>query len=300
MEVFSIKEEVRCGYTVTEKLKKIWNIELEMLSKLLSVCEKYNLKIIVYSGTMLGAVRHQGFIPWDDDMDVALPRKDFQKLLEVAKEEFGEPLFFQTALTDSKFFVEYARLRNSSTTGMITWNQSLEYNNGIYIDIFPLDGYIENNFKLNVQLMKKIIIKQFLSVYYADDSYISKKPVVLTKILKLVARIHPYEYWYKKFVENLCRYNECTNRLSQIDHEKKVIRKYWCMKDDLENIIWVPFENIKVPIPSNYDEILNHFYGKYMEFPPVEQRGAWHENMIVFEPDTPYIDYIKGLKDKNA
>lgn len=298
MEVFSLAEEIRNGYTVTEKQKKIWKVEIDLLTELLRVCKKYDLRIMVYSGTMLGAIRHKGFIPWDDDMDVAMPRKDYEKLLNVASNEFKIPFFFQTALTDSKFFVEYARLRNSNTTGMVTWNKSIDYNNGIYIDIFPLDGYIENKIKLNLQLIKRKFLKQFLSTYYADEDYISKKPAFMVHLLQVVAKKKPYKYWYDKFTKNLCKYNGKTKTITQMTHQRFVVEKYWCTEEDFDNLIWVPFENIEVPVPVKYDEFLKRFYGDYMKFPPVEERGEWHGGVITFDPDTPYKEYITKLESK--
>lgn len=289
----SINEEVRNGYIVTEKLKKIWNVELDLMEKLFSVCEKYDLHPIVYSGTMLGAVRHRGFIPWDDDFDIALQRTEFNKLLEVAENEFRGDYFFQTALSDRKFFFGYARLRNSSTTGMITWNKSKDYNNGIYVDIYVLDGIPQNAFLLKKQYIEKEIVKQILVCYNIDDEYHSRKPKWLVKAIHLLAQSRPYEEWYKIYTHVISKYSGKADKLSQMTHEMQVIKKYWCYKSDLKDIIWVDFENTKVPVPQNYDSILRHFYGDYMKFPPVSERGAWHETQIEFDPDQSYLEYMK-------
>ena len=88
-----LNEEVRCGYTVTKQMKEVWAVELDMLEKLLSVCKKHDIKIFASGGTMLGAVRHQGFIPWDDDIDMMMFRDDYEKLCKVAQEEFEYPYF---------------------------------------------------------------------------------------------------------------------------------------------------------------------------------------------------------------
>lgn len=105
----------------------------------MKVCEKYGLTCWAIAGTMLGAERHKGFIPWDDDIDVALPRKDFQKLIEVAKLEFKDPYFLQTPRSDLGYYSSTIRLRNSNTTGIIVQDKKKKINNGIYIDIFPMD-----------------------------------------------------------------------------------------------------------------------------------------------------------------
>ncbi|MCI8515617.1 MAG: LicD family protein [Hungatella sp.] len=289
---FNLEPENRCGYEVSAKLKKIWKTELQILQEIIRVCNKYHLRLTMWAGSMLGGVRHQGFIPWDDDLDVALLREDYEKLVEVADKEFKKPLFFQTALTDSKFFFGYARLRNSETTGMITWNQSSDYNNGIYVDIYVLDGYDDKKANLRRQLQKRDFISQFLNTYYADDTYQSRKPAMVTKLFQSIAHVHPYEYWNKRYTNIITEYNDTATRVSLMTHEEKDIKKYWCSKSDFNEIIKLPFENMEVPILKNYDKILRNFYGNYMEFPPVELRGAWHENLIIFEPDIPYREYL--------
>lgn len=289
---FNTEPEVRCGYKVSSKLKKIWNVEINLLLEIIRVCDKYNLRFTLWAGTMLGAIRHKGFIPWDDDLDIALPREDYEKFLKVADTEFKSPYFLQTALTDNKFFFGYARLRNSETTGMITWNKSADYNNGIYVDIYVLDGYDANKRKVKLQLIKRDIVKQLLNVYYADKTYKSRKPGIIVKLIKIFSHIRTYEYWYKKYVNIISKYNSTAGRLGMMTHEVKDIKKYWCKYTDFNDIVMLTFEGIKVPVLKNYDVILKNFYGNYMEFPPVELRGAWHEDLIIFNPDISYKEYL--------
>ena len=283
---FNTEPEVRCGYKVSSKLKKIWNVEINLLLEIIRVCDKYNLRFTLWAGTMLGAIRHKGFIPWDDDLDIALPREDYEKFLKVADTEFKSPYFLQTALTDNKFFFGYARLRNSETTGMITWNKSADYNNGIYVDIYVLDGYDANKRKVKLQLIKRDIVKQLLNVYYADKTYKSRKPGI---IVKYCIGIHRK---CKKYVNIISKYNSTAGRLGMMTHEVKDIKKYWCKYTDFNDIVMLTFEGIKVPVLKNYDVILKNFYGNYMEFPPVELRGAWHEDLIIFNPDISYKEYL--------
>lgn len=139
-----LKEEVRCGYRVSEKMKKVWAVELDLLEKFTSVCEKYNLRYFADAGTLIGAVRHQGFIPWDDDVDVVMPREDYDRLFEIAEKEFSYPYFFQTSLTENGFFRTHAQLRNSLTTGFIPYDRDKDINKGIFLDIFVLDGVADS------------------------------------------------------------------------------------------------------------------------------------------------------------
>ena len=154
-------EEIRCGYTVTSKQKKVWAVELDLLNEFDRVCRNNNIQYFASMGTLLGAVRHKGFIPWDDDLDVCIFRDDFMRLCALSK-EFKSPYFLQTALSDRKYFCGYARLRNSTTTGVISNNASPEYNNGIFIDIYVLDGFSTDDRKLKKQLFDLKIFSRSL------------------------------------------------------------------------------------------------------------------------------------------
>ena len=142
-----LDEEVRCGYTITPKLKKIWAVELDLMSEFARVCDKYDIKWSVAFGTMLGVIRHKGFIPWDDDVDIMLERKEFEKLVQVAPKAFKHPYFFQYALNARKTFMTHARLRNSLTTGYVTGHPKEGYNNGIYLDIDCMDASPQSRIK---------------------------------------------------------------------------------------------------------------------------------------------------------
>lgn len=137
------KEEIRCGWRVDEKTKRIWAVQLEMLDEVERICKKYGLKYFADSGTLIGAVRHQGYIPWDDDIDLAMLREDYETFLKVAPGELKEHLVLQTPYREKNYLRAHAQLRNSRTTGCSREDRKAGYNCGIFIDIFPLDAMPE-------------------------------------------------------------------------------------------------------------------------------------------------------------
>lgn len=108
-----LEEEIRDEFLVDVKRKQVWAVELDLFLKFVTVCRKYNLRYYADSGTLLGAVRHQGFIPWDDDMDFVMFRDDYDKLCEVGEKEFGHPYFFQSERTDPGTIRGHIQIRNS-------------------------------------------------------------------------------------------------------------------------------------------------------------------------------------------
>lgn len=286
------KEEVRCGFTVTEKQKKIWAVELDLVSKLLEVCKKYDLKVFVFAGTLLGAIRHKGFIPWDDDFDVVMYRDDFEKLQEIATLEFREPYFFQTGLSDRSAFIGYGRLRNSLTTGYILDYESATYHQGIYIDVYVCDGLTHDEKKLHKQLIIEKNLTKILNIYGNKIRTRNGLKKTMKRIIhNSFCRVIKYEKVVKWYRKNITRYNKECEEVSTLTHEMSIIQRMKFSKKQFEDIIEMPYENIMVPVPSDYDTMLHHMYGNYMEFPPIEQRGAWHEGIIEFDPDIPYQEF---------
>lgn len=288
------KEEVRCGFTVTSHRKKVWAIELDLLNQLLKVCDKHDIKVCAFSGTLLGAVRHEGFIPWDDDLDMCLTRPEYEKLLAVAPYEFKGQYFLQNAFSDRHYFCGYSRLRNSLTTGIITGQASLEYNNGIYIDVYVLDGLIDDAELLAIQLKKRKWSEYLAGLYCKGYQSTNSVKKLCRKIMRSTyCKIVPYERAIKRYDSILSQYTPHTNKLALMTHADFEIKKYWIYKEDLENLMKVPFEGIQIPIPGNYDRTLKNMYGNYRDFPPVESRGEWHTNMIEFDPDESYVDVLR-------
>ena len=134
--------EWKCDYYVSPLMKKVWAVELDMVNEFIRFCDKYNFTYYAIGGTLLGAARHEGFIPWDDDIDIVVPRKDFDKMEKLAKEFFKAPYFYQTENSDPGYSHHYARLRNSLTTAIPEYDLEcrMKVNQGVWIDIFPLDN----------------------------------------------------------------------------------------------------------------------------------------------------------------
>ena len=134
--------EVREGCEISEYTKRVWAREIELYFEFDRVCKKHNLTYYIAYGSLLGAVRHGGFIPWDDDLDVLMMREDYDALCKIAPEEFKEPFFFQNEHTDKGCRLAFTKLRNSNTCGMTPFEKlhDFRYNQGMFFDIFPLDN----------------------------------------------------------------------------------------------------------------------------------------------------------------
>ena len=163
---FCFEEEIRDGYLVTERVKKIWYTEINLLIAFDRMCKEYNLKYSVCYGTLLGAIRHKGFIPWDDDIDVFMMRDDYNKMLKIAPNYFKEPYFFQSAYTDVMVW-GFSKLRDSRTTAIEFDDMKEQFNQGIFIDIFPLDSTDDGSAKMktvtNIKKDKALLISGIAS-----------------------------------------------------------------------------------------------------------------------------------------
>lgn len=291
----NLEDEIRDEYFVSVKQKKIWNVQLDLLIKLLNVCKKNNIKCFVIWGTLLGCIRHKGFIPWDDDLDVGLLREDYERLCQLATQEFDEPYFFQNTKSDPAFFIGYSRLRNSNTTGIIRENAIKNYNNGIYIDIYPLDGLIADERKRRKQFIKKKFYFWLGNAYYKNFKIESISKRIIYYIMHMMAKCYSYEKIEEKYKEICMRYNDKADQIGLVYHEE-LWKTYNFPKKCVDEIIESVFENYMVPIPRDYDEVLKTVYGDYMKFPPKEQRGMWHGEDLIFDPDTPYKLYMSNNK----
>lgn len=286
-----LEEEVRCGYVVTTKMKKVWAVQLDLLAELERVCKKYHLTYYADSGTLIGAIRHNGYIPWDDDIDIVMLRRDYDKLLRIAHKEFRQPYFLQSAYSEKRYVRGYSRLRNSDTTAIVESDVDKEYNCGIFIDIFPLDHIPDNPIVFNIWKKEIVLIKRALKgwAYYGLSSDISFPKNILKKINILLLNKIGYLRAFR-FYERTCGLfnSKKTKRLSYIAYsygKKKHLWECTCF-DDLE---YKPFEFTEINVPVGYDSRLRVEYGNYMEI----RRASSAHGDVIFEPEIPYKQYKK-------
>ena len=288
----NLEQETICGFEVSAQMKRIWAMELDMVEKFVAVCREHNLEYMIMGGTLLGAVRHKGFIPWDNDIDILMPRKDFNKLLEIGPEAFKSPLFFQTPVTeDSRFFSTYVKIRNGNGTAATREDFESGINCGMFIDIFCLDEIPDSPW------LRKL--------YYRRLNEISKmQRFALGKTLQggMVNRI---KHSLQRFVYRFVYHCPDTAALFEIyqkaagkyagKHCRQVAHQafgYWenfiWEKKDWDERIQLDFEDLKLDAPKGYDAILKHQYGDYMKLP--EDKST--HDFLDFNPDVPYTEYF--------
>lgn len=285
-----LKEETRCDFFVDSTRKKIWAIQLDLLRALDSICKKNDLKYYVAFGSLIGAVRHHGFIPWDDDFDVVMLREDYERLLKL-NQEFEHPYFLQTPHTDSNYAFSFTRLVNDNTTFCSNLFSYQGYHAGICIDIFPLDNSIPEKGEEIYNRIKELNLE--------NSTYMRMKNPFLSE-----ADQERVKNW--KGMDPLKVYEEI-NRLAascndvDTDYVSCAVctiysyRKFLFRKTSFAKTVYLDFENIVVPVPAGYHEVLSSSYGDYMKYPPVNARGTWHKDVII-DPDTPYAIRLKHIE----
>lgn len=287
-----IKPEKICDWEVSETTKKVWWVQLDLIKTFDQICEKYDLRWYPAWGTLLGAVRHHGYIPWDDDVDIVMPREDYDRFVSIAASELVYPYYLQTTLTDDECFYMWVSLRNSETTGNRETCLHKKQNNGIGIDIMPLDGCED---KLWVYRMTRypVRVASVLANTYINEFNMSRPAVFIRKVLRFTGFDYKKAY---KWAENknkkygIAEYEKVTFRAhaDPLYQKKKLAKDMWDKKD-FESSIRMPFENITIPIPVGYDHLLKQIYGNYTEYPPMDKRQGKHD--VIFEPDVPYREY---------
>ena len=166
------------------------------------------------------------------------------------------------------------------------------YNNGIYMDIYVLEGYYDSRFMWQLQnALLRMAIKP-LNAYYRDCWKVKSTKVRILRSLCPLFRLFPYRFWVEVYKVILRMATKSAKRIGIRDEISEMAKRYWIYKSEMDDIVELDFEWLKVPIVRNYDKVLRRMYGDYMVFPPVDERGMWHEGVIHFEPDLPYKTYL--------
>ena len=267
-----------------DQLKKL---QIEILKEFLSVCEKLNLRYYLLGGTLLGAVRHKGFIPWDDDIDVGMPRADYDVFMQKAQALLPKKMFVQSVDSEPEYLMCFGKIRNSETTFIESSISCRKINHGVYIDIFPLDYFPDDpkeqkRINTKKRLYDRRLLSEFLPLRKQPFFGVVKSLALFVRFPSAKKVIRQREQCYKSVGESdmIANYGGAWG-------QKEIVPKEWYAEG-----AELTFEGIPVRGPKEYDKWLTQVYGNYMELPPVEKRVGHHYTDVI-DLEQPYTVYCK-------
>ena len=255
-----------------DDLKQAQKIMLHITRKVHDVCVKHDIKYWLDWGSLLGCVRHGGFIPWDDDMDICMQREAYDKFLSVAAEELGDDFFVQHAGSDPNFPYVYCKVRLNGTRWVsAAWKDAHLSSYGIWMDIFPMDYFPKSSLKIRFLCGCREL---FRTVYHWESGVRSPHPIK-KHIQHLLAIIFPRKFifkWQQSLIRGLKRHKKSgVSAMFCMNTERSV-----CRTEVFEKVVLKKFEDTEFFVPENYEERLRSLYGDYMKLPPPEDRVNYH------------------------
>lgn len=256
--------------------KKLQKEIFEIFLEVKCICDKLGIDYFIIGGTALGAVRHGGFIPWDDDFDIGMTRENYEKFLSCAEQYLNQNLFLQTFKTDKHSPFYFAKVRKNNTSFIERYCRNLPIHHGVYIDIFPFDTIPDSD-----RARKKYYRqgRKRLNWYIAKEVCgISANPGILKRfvletvrtIMHIIILPVPKKILYRRLDTYLQQYNH--SKGSQLGYAG--LPKIQVPKEDVINPATILFEGVKVKCPCHIKEYLEHNFGDYMAFPPEHERAG--------------------------
>jgi len=254
-------------------LKRVQSKQLQIASQIKRICDSHGIKYFMDSGTLLGAVRHGGFIPWDDDFDIGMMRSDYDKFLSIADRELGEEYFVQNWFSDENYGKPFTKVRLIKTQYIEKNANPMEKSNGIFVDILPYDRYPEN-------LRKGLIFNEKLRVirFLVQSKINSVRSSTIKEWLGVLISSFTSRNFLINMYEKACRkYNSKKGSLMYAQTGTAKLGTWRIKETILSDLIEVKFENTSFSAPKKYHEYLLQAYGDYMKLPPVGERVGGHD-----------------------
>lgn len=262
---------------------------LEMLKDFDAVCRRHGIRYQLFAGSALGAVRHNGFIPWDDDLDVILSRSEYERFFREAAMDFDPEIYYVQQEHSPHWSMHFSKLRRNGTTCIEKYHpKDPGIHQGVYIDIFPYDNLASSPFQRRLQFAaSKVIIAKALWERGYETSNVAKK------LFLQVCRLLP-----RRSMERVCMRRDDTE--SRMVHsflaagrryKKNIFPRTW-----LDDCAELPFEDGVFPVSTHYDALLTRLYGDYRNSPRPEERKC-KEHVAIFDLNSSYEGHLKEQKE---
>lgn len=243
-------------------IRSIQMVMLEIMVQIDKLCKENGIRYVLDGGTMLGAVRHKGFIPWDDDMDIIMPRDDYLRFIKIAEEQLPPKYVFQCIENTPQYPYNFGKVRAVNTVFKEKMTGHLPINHGIYVDVFPMD-YVDTLHPNRLAFVKRWI-SHYTMLRYQKLKMVDRKRYLIASLLPL--------RFINSSVTALMEYRlkNGGNQVAKLCHQGP--RKPPVPVSIFDDVILAPFEDYMFRIPKAYDQYLSERYGDYMTIPPIEKR----------------------------
>ena len=261
-------------------VEDIKRIQLDILDVVDGFCKKNGINYYLSHGTLLGAIRHKGYIPWDDDIDIGMLRKDYEDFKERFNQQESNQYRFICPDNDSSFFEAFGKVVDLKTVLYEPDEEGIK--TGINIDVFPFDDAPNSKKATTRQYDCRDFLRSIATKRFAKGRPRGSIIRVLIVYIRVILQVFPAAFLYKIINSNAQRYNH-RNSAKVGDFTGVVLYRVLIDKDCFREFIEVPFENRKYRVPKRYDEVLKSYYGDYVKLPPKEKRISHHTYVAYVE-----------------
>lgn len=259
------------------KLENIQQILLGFLLEVDRICKKHNIKYFLGGGSLLGAVRHKGFIPWDDDADVMMLREDYDRFLSVLPDELPNYLFAQTQENEKDSHFPFTKLRINNTVLSTEFTSRFpNIHNGIFLDVLAQDFTGNNSFLRKIH-MHAVAASRWLVLDKWRGTSVNANSKFSSFCANILKTIFPLGFLQRVQNKLISLYKNKKNAQYLFDSMGRNVSRGAFPAKWLDEVIWADFENVKMPIPKEYDKYLTYLYGDYMKMVPVSERHVSHD-----------------------
>lgn len=258
-------------------IKDVQAVMLEIAIEIDRICRKHDIKYILDGGTMLGAIRHKGFIPWDDDLDIAMLREDYDRFVDICKTELKPEYFLEDNYVEKDYPYDFAKMKKNNTRYVEHGNETKDIHQGVYVDIFPIDNVHLKTFRWQgrvFSMFRRARWRKIAKRTLSHEDWKKSEQRIITRVAIPFA-IFP-ETTLRDWCNTVMRLHNGkeTPYVYKLCHPNKVKPPY--RRELYTNVTEVPFENVMLYVPADYDEFLRERYGDYMKWPDKKHQHPSH------------------------
>ena len=274
-----------------EELALIQKLEMGILKDFMKICEENNLVYFGFAGTGIGALRHKGYIPWDDDIDISMPRRDYEKFMELVKEQMGDKYEVLNTEEDINFPLATTRLCLKGTVFREFAMKDVDCNWGIFLDLYALDNAADGWLAYQLQMWSAWFWGKLLILRSIPRPYLYVRGLTAKLVTAACVFTHhamkalgiSKEWIYKKREKANRRYeNKKTSRIAYFCDPLPYTNTF--SNEDIYPLRYLPYEDVMLPFPNKLEKLMTKMYGDYMTMPPEDRRKTHYPYQLDFGP----------------